>query len=492
MITVDDLKPAIGAFGDPHAVTPNMDRLAARGTVFVNAHCQKAVCAPSRVSVLTGLRPDTTRVWDLKTKFRPNLPGVVTLPEAFKRAGYHTAAVGKVFDSRSTETRTGGDAASWSEPYHNPRARAGETFGYLNPASLERLRANLERLGGRDKLPAAWPDRPNTAFGGLGQPMTDRAEVPDTDYQDGMIAAWAAERLERFAAEPEQPFFLAVGFYKPHLPFNAPERYWAMYDREALPVASLQVPPIGGPRWASHTGGELRRGYGAPEGSPLPMDAQRELVHGYYACVSYIDAQVGRLLDTLEAEGLAENTVVVLWGDHGFHLGDHAIWCKHTNYEQATRSPLLIAAPGQSATGVSSAPVDLLNLYPTLLDLAAMDRPHVLHGVSLRPILDDPTARVKPVAVSQYQRWDPDAKRRYMGYAFRDERYRYVQWRHTAFQDGVFDGPVVGEELYDYDTDPLETRNLMDDPAYAGELERLRGHAAAYHTEPRVWVRPAE
>lgn len=479
-IAVDDLKPAIGAFGDEHAVTPNLDRLAARGTAFTNAHCQVAVCAPSRASLMLGLRPDATRVWDLETKFRDAQPDAVTLPQCFKLAGYQAIGMGKLYDDRSTDSRSAMDKVSWSTPYVRVHAEARTTLGYLNPEVVAKVQAARAEVGGRrgnrDQLiEKAFPD---------GRPITDRADVPDDAYIDGAIAVEAVKRLKGFA-ESKEPFFLGVGFFKPHLPFNAPEKYWQLYDRDKLPLAEVTKAPEGAPAYATQPGWELRSGYNAPRTGAIALEMQRELVHGYYAATSYIDAQIGKLLDELDRAGLADNTIVVVWGDHGWHLGDHGMWCKHTNYEQATRAPLIIAAPGSRTagsfkSGKSEAPVEFIDIYPTLIDLARIDEQTPLHGTSLRPILEDPAASVKPIAISQFKRDGGNDMK--MGYAYRSDRYRLVQWRKMNTYRGEFDGPVVATELYDYQEDPLETRNLADDPAYAdarAEMEALAAEAFA-------------
>lgn len=473
-IAVDDLKPLIGSFGDEHAVTPNMDRLAAQGTAFLNAHCQQAVCAPSRVSLLLGLRPDTTKVWDLKTPFRPILPDVVTLPQRFKQAGYDVVGMGKIYDPRSAGGRKSMDEVSWTQPFINVEAPANQTFSYLNPetvAHIEKARAEMDKLPkGYDKqLKAVFPN---------GKPSVDAADVPDNAYHDGAMTDLAIERLSGYA-ENGKPFFLAVGFKKPHLPFNAPQKYWDLYDRAALPMAEVTQAPEGAPDFAAQPGWELRTNYDAPKDGPISEAQQRELIHGYYAATSYIDAQVGRLLDTLEAQGLDDNTIVVLWGDHGWHLGDHDIWCKHTNYEQATRSPLIIAAPGVGvAGGKSGSPVELVDVYPTLLDLAGLEPAGELHGTTLRPILDDAAVSVKDIAISQYPRGGGKSQR--MGYAFRSDRYRLVQWYMMDMDAGERGDELLATELYDYEADPLETRNLADDPAYAEVRTIMEAHAAAY------------
>ncbi|MEM6331970.1 MAG: sulfatase [Planctomycetota bacterium] len=468
-ISIDDLKPAIGAFGDEFAITPHMDRLAGMGTAFTNAHCQQAICAPSRVSIMLGLRPDTTKVWDLHTKFRDHLPDAVSLPERFKHAGYTAVGMGKVYDFRSVDAWQTMDAASWSEPYMFAQPPAGRTLGFRNPDTLAHIQAVREA---NPDLPRVRSVQSKAIFPN-GPPVSDCADVPDNAYVDGATTDLAIQQLDRFAGSGE-PFFLAIGYNKPHLPFNAPERYWRLYDRDTLPMPTFTDPPKDAPPWALQPGRELRRGYDVPskQGTdPLPIELQRELVHGYYACVSYIDAQVGRLLDALEANEQLDNTVIVLWGDHGWHLGDHGMWCKHTNYEQSTRSPLIIAAPGQAAGEITKAPVELLDIYPTLLDLAGLKAEGELHGTSLHPILDAADAAVKPVAMSQYH--SHGNNQQFMGYAFRDERYRLVQWRRMRVKQGDTTGPVVATELYDYQVDPLETRNLANDPAYADVRRQL-------------------
>ncbi|MEM6552666.1 MAG: sulfatase [Planctomycetota bacterium] len=465
-IAVDDLKPAIGAFGDEFAITPNLDRLTAMGTIFTNAHCQQAVCGPSRVSVMLGRRPDATRVWKNQDKFRDHLPDAVTLPQRFKQAGYTAVGIGKIYHGGPA----GVDPESWSEPFTHTQPPASANFGYMAPQNLAVVetfkRENPEvRLRWQNRK-LAWPN---------GLPPTERADVPDNAYHDGVATDEAVRRLEGFASTGEA-FFLAVGFRKPHLGFVAPEKYWALYDRSEVPMAEFTKRPEGGPQFAITAWHELRFLYDVPKKGPLPIELQRELIHGYYACVSYIDAQVGQLLDALEANGQLDNTVIVLWGDHGFHLGDHGMWCKHTNYEQATRSPLIIAAPGVgTAGGAASAPAELVDVYPTLIDLAGLDAAGPLDGVSLVPMLKDPAASVKAFAASQFPRHrnnDP-----VMGYAYRDNRYRLVQWRAMDPRKGDTTGPVVATELYDYEVDPLETHNLADDPAYAETRARLEAYA---------------
>jgi arylsulfatase A-like enzyme len=485
-IAVDDLKPNIGAFGDELARTPHLDRLADRGTAFVNAHCQQAVCAPSRVSLLLGLRPDTTRIWDLKTHFRPILPDVVTLPERFKQAGYASVGMGKIYDPRSAGGRISMDRESWSEDFIRVGSPADETFSYLDPEVVQHitdLRAAGELRGGyHQQLKTAFPE---------GRPATERADVADEAYHDGAMTEVAKQRLGGFARSGE-PFFLAVGYKKPHLPFNAPAKYWDLYDPHHFQLAAFTQAPQGAPQWATQPGWELRNHYEAPKEGPISEAMQRDLIHGYYACTSYIDAQVGELLAKLDETGLAENTLVVLWGDHGFHLGDHDMWCKHSNFEQATRSPLIIFDPRiEHATNRNASPVEFVDIYPTLLDLAGLEPApgSELHGTSLKPILTGAADRVKDVAVSQYPRGVGDNAK--MGYAFRCDRYRLVRWRDQDTRGaGELTGPVVALELYDYQQDPLETRNLADDPGYADVLADLQAKADAFRERQNYGDRP--
>ena len=467
-IAVDDLKPILGCYGDSSIKTPNIDRLAEQGTTFLNAHCQQAVCGPSRASLLTGLRPDTTQVYDLKTRIRDIIPDVVTLPQQFKENGYESVGMGKIFDPRSVDGRVKEDPASWSGPYNLTAENKNSQMGFLNPEFVGRAKkAKRENKGDWDAM--------KKALGGTPAVEIDQ-DVPDNAYNDGVLAEMAVSHLAELA-KADKPFFLAVGFQKPHLPFVAPKKYADMYSEEDIKLASFQKMPEGAPEIAFQDSWELKNGsYGNYAGTKglLPEEEQRNLIHGYMACTSYIDAQVGKLLDALESNGLAENTIIVFWGDHGWHLGDHGMWCKHTNYEQATRVPLIIAqkAKGGKATK-SNSPVEFIDIFPTLCDLADIPKPDALEGTSLVPILADPSASVKDVAISQYPRGG--GKSEMMGYTFRDERYRYTRW---APSKDVND--LQSEELYDYKTDPLEKKSLIDSPEYAETLKLMRKRAADF------------
>ena len=332
LVCVDDLKPNLGCYGDTLAKTPNIDRLAQNGVLFERAYCNQAVCSPSRNALLTSLRPQTLGIYDLATNFRQSRPGAVTLPEYFKKNGYRTEGMGKVFHVGHGNHE---DAQSWSVPHFQVKS-----IGY---ALKENKGPTREGALIENQNPANLPR--GAAY--------ESADVPDNAYGDGQIADEAIRRLEQAKASPGQPFFLAVGFVKPHLPFCAPKKYWDMYDRNAIALPQVKTAPEGAPEFAPQYGGELRQYKNIPQKGPLDEDLTRTLIHGYYAAASYMDAQLGRVLAALESSGQAQNTIVVLWGDHGWHLGDHGMWCKHTNYQQATRIPGPRHAPGPADRGCS-------------------------------------------------------------------------------------------------------------------------------------------
>jgi len=469
-IAIDDLKPILGCYGDEMVHSPEIDALAARGTTFLNNHCQQAVCGPSRASLMTGLRPDSTEVYDLKTRMRDRRPDIITIPQHLRNAGYVSVGMGKIFDPRCVDGRKFADKASWSEPFMYAYGKGDREMGYLNPETVAWIRSQK----GADGKPL---DRSELS----GRPATEGSEdVPDNAYDDGATTDLALKWIDKLANE-EEPFFLAVGFKKPHLPFVAPKRYWDLYDREQFSPAAFQKTPEGTPEFTTQPGWELRSGYDVPAEGVIPEERQKELMHGYYACVSYIDAQVGKLMDALEAEGIADNTIVIIWGDHGWHLGDHAMWCKHSNYEQATRSPLIIVEPGQKAPGGKvKSPTEFTDLFPTICDLVGVQAPDSLEGKSLRPLLEDPAGRVRELAMSQYPR--NSAGTRLMGYTYRGDRHRLTIWKEMDVSEGDKDGPVYTRELYDYEKDPLETRNLIEDPDYREVVESMEAAVKAYHS----------
>ena len=454
-IAVDDLRPELGCYGQTHIHSPNLDRLAQGGVTFNRAYCQQAVCSPSRSSLLTGTRPDTTKVWDLNTHFRKALPDVVTLPQHFKQNGYFVQGMGKLYHGGFD------DPPSWSTPWTSPKTSHG-TYGL--PESTAIVQAKIE----------ASKKAPQKTGGGKVRnygPAFESSEVPDNAFHDGALADMAVTALRECATQ-EQPFWLGVGFIRPHLPFVAPKKYWDLYDPAKITLAPNPFPPTDAPDYAVVTGGELRAYHGIPAG-PIPDDLARQLKHGYYAAISYMDAQVGRLLDELEALGLADNTVIVLWGDHGWKLGEHAAWCKHSNVENDTRAPLLIVAPGLKTAGAKTdALVEFVDIYPTLAELCGLPLPNHLEGTSLAPILRDQSAAVKTAALSQYPR--SSGGKRLMGYSMRTDRYRLTRWLHADDHS-----QVDAVELYDHQSDPQENTNIAADPANAALVARLTEQSQA-------------
>lgn len=452
-IAVDDLKPTIGCYGDTHARTPHIDRLASRGALFERAYCMQAVCAPSRNGVLTGLRPQTLRIYELSTNFRQSVPEVVTLPQHFKQLGWKTEALGKLFHVGHGNHE---DPVSWSVPHWKAKS-----IGYAlpeNKAQPTREEARFDNQNPRD-LPRGAP--------------FENADVPDNAYGDGKIADEAILRLQAAKQNPDQPFFLALGFLKPHLPFCAPKKYWDLHDPSQLPMPTRSTPPEGAPPFAPQFGGELRQYSDIPESGPLDEAKARQLIHGYYAATSYMDAQLGRVLEALDELQLTGNTIIVLWGDHGWHLGDHGMWCKHTNYEQATHAPLIIAAPGKPVGRRTTTITEFVDIYPTLCDLAGVEKPFHLQGESLVKVMEqDSPSAPEQSAFQVYPRSNKEHGPM-LGQALRTDRYRYVEWQKR-------DGSVAARELYDMQNDPGETVNQADNPEFA---EVVKTHSAMIATQ---------
>lgn len=452
-ITVDDLRLNIGCFGDIGAITPNMDSLAARGTRFARAYIQQAVCNPSRQSMLTGMRPDAIRVWDLQANFRKTSPGVIPIPEHFKNNGYFVQGIGKIFHDGMD------DKQSWSVPAK-----------YANVSKVEDYRLAENRK----------PHKGNKAE------ATEFADAPESAYPDGKVADAAIEAIERLAARPAdaQPFYLAVGFRKPHAPFTAPKKYWDLYDPAKIPPVEHPEPPLGAPKVALHNSVELRGYSDMPKAGASFTDEQTaRLRHGYYAATSFTDSQIGRVMDALDRAGLSKNTIIILWGDHGYHLGEHGLWCKTTCYEADTRVPFIVVAPGQHPRGVrSDAIVELLDIYPTLIDLCGLPARAGLAGKSLVPNIKNAALSGKPAAYSQFprpMRTPKDGEHDItMGYAVRTATHRYIEWRKFGTRE------VVARELYTYQGDQLfETENLADKP---GNKE-LVGKLASMLAQEAPW-----
>jgi iduronate 2-sulfatase len=430
LIMVDDLRTSLGCYGDPLAKTPYIDRLAKTSRIFGSAYCQQAVCGPSRASLLTGRLPDNLRVWHNRNLFRSMHPNLVTLPQHFKNHGYHTVALGKIFSGDEREL----DPESWSEPEILKQA------GWKNSA----LGKSQPGKG------SAW----------------EAADVPDDGYPDGKLANLAIEKLSAFKGA-NQPFFLAVGFFKPHLPFNAPKGYWDLYDPSSFEYQDDGQTVEGVSVHAINDHRELGGYRDIPPDEHLDQATIRTLRHGYYACVSYTDAQIGKLIAALEESGLAGNTIVVLCADHGYALGEKDRWCKGTNFERDTRVPLMIRAPGMKKPGERcDSLVELVDVYPTLASLASLPVQDELDGHSLLPMLEDPDAPGRPAVLSQFARPFSPNQPKVMGYSLRTDTHRYTRWVAWPSRE------VIAEELYDYRSGPststsgpflIEEKNMVSE-----------------------------
>jgi arylsulfatase A-like enzyme len=445
MILVDDLKPALGCYGDPVAHSPHIDALAARGMRFNAAYCNQAVCAPSRYTLMLGSHSTSTGLYGLGSNLRARLPSAVTLPQFFAKHGYHTESLGKVFHIGHGNQ---GDPESFMVPHWKEKV-----IEYVDPTSTDGGQLTREE--------AYFANQQLDRIASL--PRGSAFESPDVDdnaYADGRVAQETISRLKAAKHRRDQegtPFFIAAGFARPHLPFSVPKKYWGLYDPSKLPMPTSHEAPEGSPPVANKRGGEIANYTPVPEDAKATYDEalQRKLIHGYYASVSYVDAQIGKLVEAIDELQLDDNTIIVLWGDHGFHLGDHGIWTKHTNYEQANRIPLVFVAPSDACKpGSTNQPAESADVYPTLCALAGLPAPsgpQPMDGLSLAGVLKDPSVRVRDHAYHAFPK-------RLLGRAIRTERYRMVQWQSWAGerQESLY-------ELYDYQSDPGETRNLANE-----------------------------
>ncbi|MGC9352884.1 MAG: sulfatase-like hydrolase/transferase [Mariniphaga sp.] len=419
-IAVDDLRAELNCYGSTHMHTPNIDQLASDGMLFTNAYTQQAICTPSRISMLTGLRPATTGIYKLDDKLKEKASGVVSMPKTLKNSGYYTISLGKIYHHQND------DPAAWTEEAWRPKNGTDGTWyyqGYLNSS------------------PSGVGNDGSTLFG----PPTENMDVKDNAYQDGVTAEKAMEKLEQYK---DQQFFLAVGFKKPHLPFTAPKKYWDLYDRNSIemPVANA---PDGLSSYSTTTWGELRSYYGMPESGNLTEEQTKELIHGYRACVSYIDAQVGKVLNKLNEIGLREKTIVIFWSDHGYKLGEYGDWCKHTNFEVDVRIPFIIDVPGMPNGLTCNKMVESVDVFPTVVDLFGMNTPSDLDGMSLKTLLKNPLSIWKSAAFSQYPRGN------IMGTTVRNKDYRYTEYSDKS------SGEVKSSELYKHaNNTPLEVETI--------------------------------
>ncbi len=422
-IAVDDLRPELGIYGVSAIQSPNIDRLAKSGFVFTRSYCNIPVCGASRASLLTGTRP-TRNTWitfhDTISAMRPGVP---TLGMHFQENGYHTIHNGKIMH------HPGDAAGSWSEEWW-PSTR-GSWRDYVDPANVE--------MDKKDNRGPAW----------------ERLPVADTSYKDGKIAEKTIADLKKLK-ESGEPFFLAAGFFKPHLPFNAPEKYWDLYDSTDIVLPDNNYQPKNTPNEAMHNWGELRSYYGIPSKGPLSDKMAHTLKHGYYACVSYTDAQIGKVLDALDELGLADNTIVILWGDHGWNLREHGLWCKHCNFETSLHTPLIMRIPGMKGNQTLDAVTEYVDIYPTLCELTSIEIPGHAEGNSLVPLL---TGDAKDTDGIVFCRW-------FNGYTLIKDQYFYTEWWNEA--DSTYT-----RMLYDHNTDPDENLNISGLPENSALVEEL-------------------
>lgn len=482
-IGVDDLRPELGCYGSDVAISPNLDKLASQGILFDKAYCQQAICGPSRASLLTGYRPETSGVYHNYIKFREANPEVITLPQHFKNNGYETVYYGKIFHHGDLD-----DQLSWSIPPGKDKAPQGYALAENQKLAKENMKAMTAKYGEQAKY-------------GLGSgPAYEFADVPDNGYVDGFNTDLAIEELHRLVQNKNKPFFLALGFNKPHLNWTAPKKYWDLYDTKNIKLTSQPEGPIGGAAMGLHASFELRTRYGIPKEGDIDPEMAVNLKHAYLACVSYVDAQVGRMIAALEEAGVRDNTIIIVWSDHGWHLGDMGIWGKATNYEIATRVPMMIWTPDMpkgSRGKTSEALVELIDMYPTLSELAGLPIPKHAEGQSFVPLLKKPNKKWKGAAFSQFpdpalrewgayplrngmretffepliekveqkiidqqkEKWNRELfENDLMGYTMRTQDYRLIVWKDKKHPEKK---PLY-IELYDHKTDPKETINIAN------------------------------
>lgn len=490
-IGIDDLRPELACYGSYIAMSPNLDRLASKGLLFENAYCQQAICGPSRASLLTGIRPETSGVFHNYIKFREVNPDVVTLPQHFMNNGYETVYTGKIFHHGDLD-----DEKSWSRlPALDSMVNVKKPVPYALEKNVKdraiTKKAMTEKYGAVAKYGLA-----------MGQAY-EGVDVPDNTFSDGYNTELAIATMKEMVATSDKPFFLGLGFRKPHLNWVSPKKYWDLYDREKIKLSTQSQSPENGAAMGLHPSFELRVRSGIPKQGPIDKELAVTLKHAYLACVSYVDAQIGKMIDALEDEGLRENTIIIVWSDHGWHLGDMGIWGKATNYEIATRVPLLIWTPDMpkgSQGKTTDALVELVDMYPTLAELAGLDTPGYVEGTSFTPLLTNPETPWKTAAFSQFPspalrewgafpirpamretyfgpllkevetkikkqqkaKWDRDLfENNLMGYAMRTKQYRFIVWKDREH----LDKEPIYIELYDHKTDPLETKNIANENA---------------------------
>jgi choline-sulfatase len=418
-IAVDDLRPELNFYGANLIHSPNLDKLASESLVFNRAYCNVPVCGASRASLLSGARPTRHRFIDARTRKDEDNPDAISLPMLLKQNGYATISNGKIYHHQND------DSLAWDEIWQSD----GKWLYALE--ENQKIREETYR----------------------GMPL-ECADVNDTVYRDGKLAKKAIYDLNRLK-KTGKPFFLTMGVGKPHLPFCAPKKYWDLYDRTNISLPESYIQPESTPKEAFHKFGELRNYETIPKKGDIPEEQAKELIHGYYACVSYIDAQIGLVLDELKSLGLAENTIVILWGDHGWNLGDHKLWCKHCTFATALRTPLILKVPGKTNGQKTDAITEYIDIYPSLCDLVGIEKPKHLEGESFVPLING-GERQKDYAVSKFK----DAVTLIDGNLF------YTEWTKD-------DGVAYARMLFDHSTDPLELDNLAEKPENSETVNRL-------------------
>lgn len=449
-IAVDDLRPELGCYGNTRILSPHIDRLAREGMRFNRAYCQQPICMASRASLMTGYRPDHGNIYSCDA-VASLLPDARTLNKHFEQNGYHVWATGKIYHHAQDH------AAQFGARHVQPEGQ-WKGRGYLAEDSIRQMQAYAKIY---DKIRGGDSNGRGPAF--------EAPDVPDNAYADGARTDLAIDQLRRFQGT-EKPFFMAVGYSKPHLPFNAPKKYWDLYSADDIQLATNPFLPRGATEFTPYQFGELRNYCGIPKDDKvLPDDLSRQLKHGYYACVSYIDAQIGRLLRALDRSQMRDNTVIVLWGDHGWKLGEHGMWCKHTTFELDCRVPMIFSVPGMQHAGTATeAMSEFVDIYPTLCRLCGLDCPDHLQGDSLEPVLNDPKIDWHEAAFTVWpkqHRRDPD--RVIMGYTIACGRYRYTEWTRRQ------SGQVLARELYDHAVDPAENENIAEAAGMEATVERM-------------------
>jgi iduronate 2-sulfatase len=444
-IAVDDLRPQLGCYGVKQVKSPNIDRLAAQGLMFNRAYCMVPTCGASRASLMTSIRPAPKRFMTHLAYAEKDAPGITTLNTQLKQNGYHTISNGKVFHHPED------NAAGWSEPAWRPGQPAN---GVPTPA-----KSGVKKGGGRGKGKGKGKSKDEDGQS-RGRPFAI-SELSDDEHSDGQVALKSIADMRRLK-DAGQPFFLAAGFFKPHLPFIVPKKYWDLYPPESIALPSNYHPPKDAPAESIHNSGELRAYSGVPKTGPLPDELALNLIRGYHACVSFTDAQIGRVLDELERLDLARNTIVILWGDHGWNLAEHTLWCKHSCYETSMRVPLIIRAPGFQGGLKTDALAELIDVYPTLCELARVPVPSHVQGRSFVPLMRDPGQDWKEQAIGRFTQGD----------TIRTGNFRFTEYTERER------GPIA-RMLYDHRADPGEDINISEHPEQSETVARLTGRLRA-------------